>query len=145
VQGLYPDKLDSGLSSATVQKIHTVIHKALTQALKWNKILRNAADAIKAPRSAPEEMHPLSPDEARKLIEAVRGDTLEALYVLAVHTGMRQGELLALKWEDVELNEGVILIHDAHSCAAEGASHSESRRPRGAAAPSTSLARLWKR
>jgi integrase len=97
-------------SPATVQKIHTVLHKALHQALKWNMILRNAADAVKAPRPAPEEMHPLSPDEARKLIEAVRGDTLEARYVLAVHTGMRQGELLALKWEDVDLNEGVIRI-----------------------------------
>jgi integrase len=110
VQGLYRDKLDSGLSPATVQKIHTVLHKALAQALKWNMIPRNATDAVKAPRPAPEEMHPLSPEEARKLIEAVRGDTLEALYVLAVHTGMRQGELLALKWEDVNLNEGVIRI-----------------------------------
>jgi integrase len=93
-----------------VQKIHTVLHKALTQALKWNMILRNAADAVKAPRPAPEEMHPLSPDEARKLIEAMRGDKLEALYVLAVQTGMRQGELLALKWEDVDVNGGVIRI-----------------------------------
>ena len=71
---------------------------------------RNAADAVKAPRPAPEEMHPLSPDEALKLIEAALGDKLEALYVLAVHTGMRQGELLALRWEDVDLNEGVIHI-----------------------------------
>jgi integrase len=93
-----------------VQKIHTVLHKALDQALKWNMVPRNAADAVKAPRPAPEEMHPLSPDEARKLIEAVRGDKLEALYVLAVHTGKRQGELLALRWGDVALNEGVIRI-----------------------------------
>ncbi len=110
VQRLYRDKLDSGLSSAAVQKVHTVLHKALALALKWNMIPRNATDAVKAPRPAPEEMHPLSTDESRKLIEAVRGDKLEALYVLAVHTGMRQGELLALKWEDVELNEGVIRI-----------------------------------
>jgi integrase len=110
VQGLYRDKLDSGLSPATVQKIHAVLHKALAQALKWNMIPRNAADVVKAPRPAPEEMHPLSPDEARRLIEAVSGDALEALYVLAVQTGMRQGELLALKWEDVDLNEGVIHI-----------------------------------
>ncbi len=110
VQGLYRHKLDSGLSPATVQKIHVVLHKALAQALKWNLIPRNAADAVKAPRSAPEEMRPLSPDEARKLMEAAQGDKLEALYVLAMHTGMRQGELLALKWEDVDLNEGVIRI-----------------------------------
>ena len=110
VQGLYRNKLRSGLSPATVQKIHTVLHKALAQALKWNMIPRNATDAVKAPRPAPEEMRSLSPDESRKLMEAVRGDKLEALYVLAVHTGMRQGELLALKWEDVDLNEGVIHI-----------------------------------
>jgi integrase len=110
VQGLYRDKLDSGLSPATVQKIHAVLHKGLNQALKWNMIPRNVADAVKAPRPDPKEMHPLSPDEARKLIEATRGDKLEALYILAVHTGLRQGELLALKWEDVDLNEEVIRI-----------------------------------
>ena len=118
MQGLYRDKLDSGLSSATVQKIHAVLHKALAQALKWNMIPRNAADAVKAPRPAPEEMHPLSTDESRKLIEAVRGDKLEALYILAVHTGMRQGELLALKREDVNLNEGV--IHVRHTLVRNG-------------------------
>ena len=109
-QGLYRHKLDSGLSPATVQKIHVVLHKALVQALKWNLIPRNTADAVKAPRPAPEEMRPLSPDEARKLMEAAQGDKLEALYVLAMHTGMRQGELQALKWEDVHLDEGVIRI-----------------------------------
>jgi integrase len=118
VQGLYRDKLDSGLSSATVQKIHTVLHKALTQALKWTMIPHNVSDAVKAPRPAPEEMHPLSPEEARKLIEAAHGDKLEALYVLAVHTGMRQGELLALRWEDVDLNEGIIRIR--HTLARSG-------------------------
>ena len=110
VQGFYQDRLDAGLAPASVNKLHTILHKALSQAAKWNMVPRNATDAVKAPRPAPEEMHPLSPVEARKLIEAVRGDKLEALYVLAVHTGMRQGELLALKWEDVDLNEEVIRI-----------------------------------
>ena len=110
VQGHYRDKLDSGLSAATVQKIHTVLHKALTQALKWNMVPRNVADAVEAPRPTPKEMRPLSPEEGRRLLEASRGDGLEALYVLAVHTGMRQGELLALKWEDVDLSEGVVRV-----------------------------------
>jgi integrase len=110
VQGLYRDRLDSGLSPATVQKIHTVLHKALAQALRWHMVPRNVTDAVKAPRPTPKEMRPLSPEEARRLLEASRGDRLEALYVLAVHTGMRQGELLALKWEDVDLNEGVLRV-----------------------------------
>jgi integrase len=110
VQGFYRDRLDSGLSPATVQKIHVVLHKALSQAVKWNLIPRNATEAVNAPRPAPEEMRPLSPEEARRLLEAARGDRLEALYVLAVHTGMRQGELLGLKWEDVDLGSGVIRV-----------------------------------
>jgi integrase len=110
VQGFYRDRLDGGLSPATVQKIHVVLHKALDQAVKWNLIPRNVTEAVNAPRPAPKEMRPLSPDEARKLLETARGDSLEALYVLAVHTGMRQGELLGLKWEDVDLEGGVVRI-----------------------------------
>src|SRR5215213_9930561 len=104
LQGLYRERLDSGLSGSTVQKIHHVLHKALTQAMRWDLIPRNPADSVKAPTPTPKEMHPLSALEARQLLEAARGDRLEALYVLAVHTGMRRGELLALKWADVDLD-----------------------------------------
>jgi integrase len=90
LQSLYRERLDSGLSGSTVQKIHQVLHKALTQAMRWDLIPRNPADSVKAPTPTPKEMHPLSALEARKLLEAARGDRLEALYVLAVHTGMRR-------------------------------------------------------
>ena len=66
-------------------------------------IPRNAAAGLKLPRITREEIHPLTEDESRRLLEAVRGDRLEGLYVLALSTGMRQGELLALKWDDVDL------------------------------------------
>jgi integrase len=92
LQGLYRDKLDSGLSAATVQKIHTVLHKALAQAPQWKHGPAQRNDAVKARRPTPKEMRPLSPGEARKLLEASSSDRLEALYVLAVHTGVRQGE-----------------------------------------------------
>ncbi len=65
---------------------------------------------MKAPTPTPKEMRPLSADEARRLLEAARGDRLEALYVLAVHTGMRRGELLGLKWEDVDLDGRTVRI-----------------------------------
>lgn len=110
LQTFYRDRLDSGLSSSTVQKMHHVMHKALAQAVKWDLIPRNPADSVKAPTPTAKEMHPLSANEARKLLEAARGDRLEALYVLAVHTGIRRGELLALKWEDVDLDAGVIRV-----------------------------------
>jgi integrase len=101
---LYRERMDSGLSPSTVQKIHHILHKALAQAVRWDLIPRNPADSVTAPAPTTKEMHPLSAEEARRLLEAARGDRLEALYVLAVHTGMRRGELLGLKWEDVDLD-----------------------------------------
>jgi len=108
VQGLYRDRLDSGLAPATVQKIHVILHKALAQAVRWSLVPRNVTEAVKAPRPTPKEMKPLSREETRRLLEGSQGDHLEALYILAVHTGMRQGELLGLKWDDVDLENGVI-------------------------------------
>src|ERR687898_2826625 len=110
LQGLYRDRLDSGLSGSTVQKIHYVLHKGLRQAVMWNLIPRNPADSVKAPTPTPKEMHPLSAQEARRLLEAARGDRLEALYVLAVHTGMRRGELLGIKWGDVDLENATVRV-----------------------------------
>ena len=107
---LYRQCLDSGLSGSTVQKLHHVLHKGLGQAVKWHLIPRNPADDVKAPTPSPKEMHPLSADEARRLLEAARGDRLESFYVLAVHTGMRRGELLGLKWNDVDLENATVRV-----------------------------------
>src|SRR5918998_1563074 len=84
LQRLYREKLDADLSPATVQKIHHVLHKALGQSVRWDLIPRNPTDNVKAPTPTPKEMHPLSATEAQKLLEAARGDRLEALYVLAI-------------------------------------------------------------
>lgn len=108
VQGFYRDRLDAGLSASTVHKVHAILHKALTQAVRWHMVPRNVTEAAKPPRPAPKEMRPLSPDEVIKLLRAAHGKRFEALYILAVTTGMRQGELLALRWQDVDL-EGAVL------------------------------------
>ncbi len=109
VRGLHREKLDAGLSPATVRKIHSTLHKALAQAVADGLLPRNAAD-VKAPRPAPEEMRPLSEDEARRFLDAARGDAYEALYVLAITTGLRRGELLALRWEDADLERGTLRV-----------------------------------
>ena len=93
-----------------MHKIHAVLHKALDQAVADGLIPRNAADALKLPRIDREEITPLTAEEANRLIEAARGDRLEALYVLAIHTGLRQGELLALNWEDLDLKAGTLQV-----------------------------------
>ena len=111
VAALYQDRLDAGHAPASVNKLHVTLHKALDQAVKWHMVPRNVAEVVKAPRpTAKEEMRTLSAEETRRLLEAARGDRLEALYVLAATTGMRQGELLALKWQDVNLENTTLSV-----------------------------------
>ena len=110
LQGFYRSKLDGGLSPRTVQYVHVVLHRALKQALRWGYVTRNVSEAVDPPKVPKKEFTPLSPEQARAFLQAARGDRLEALYVLAVHTGMRQGELLALKWDDVDLEAGVLRV-----------------------------------
>jgi integrase len=73
-------------------------------------IPRNAAAPVKPPRPRKEEIWPLDREQVRSLFEAVRGDRLEALYVLAVTAGLRRGELQGLKWEDVDLEAGTLQV-----------------------------------
>jgi integrase len=110
VRSFYRDRLDTELAPATVHKMHVVLHKALDQAVSDGLIPRNAAKGVKVPQTKRKEIRPLSPEQTRTLLEAARGDRLEALYVLALNTGLRQGELLALKWEDVELEDAVLRV-----------------------------------
>jgi integrase len=110
VQAFYRDRLDSGLSASTVHKMHAILHKALARAVAWQMVPRNVTETVESPRPASKEMRPLSPWEARAFLDAARGERFEALYVLAVTTGMRQGELLALRWQDVDLEDATISV-----------------------------------
>src|SRR5215212_2298203 len=123
VRGLYREKLEAGSSARTVRYIHTTLHKALKQAVMDGLIPRNVTEAVKPPRPSREEMHPLTPEQAKHLLEVAHdtGDRLEALYVLAIHTGLRQGELLGLKWDDVDLDEGSLQVRRTLSITKNGA------------------------
>jgi integrase len=103
---LYGRKFDEGLSPRSVQFLHAVLHRAFKQAVRWQLIGRNPADAVDAPKPRRPEIRPLSPLEARQLLEAARGDNFEALYVLSLTTGMRQGEVLGLTWAAIDLDAG---------------------------------------
>jgi integrase len=112
VRTLYRKKLDSGLAPRTVNYVHTTLHKALKDAVSDGLVPRNAA-SVKAPRPDKPEIRPLSPDQARKLIAAAREacDRFEALYVLALHCGLREGELLGLRWDDVDFGGSSATVH----------------------------------
>jgi len=112
VRGLYKEKLSS-LSPRTVRYIHVTLHKALKQAVSDGLIPRNATEAVKPPQVRREEIRPLTPEQVKMLLDAASGDRLEALYVLAVHTGLRQGELLGLKWDDIDLQARTLQVRRA--------------------------------
>jgi integrase len=110
VAGFYRSRLDSGGSAASVRKMHETLHKALKQAVRWGYMTKNPAADVDAPTVHTEEVHPLTRDQARRFLKVARGDRLEALYVVALHTGLRQGELLVLRWEDVNIEEKTIIV-----------------------------------
>jgi integrase len=118
VRSLYREKLDSGLSAATVRKMHSVLRKALKQAVLDGLVPRNVCEAVTPPKVERKEINPLDHEQAKALLEEASGDRLEALYVLALHTGMREGELLGLKWEDVDLERSVLRLR--HGLIREG-------------------------
>ena len=104
VQGLYRSKLDAGLAPSSVRYIHAVLHRALKQALRWGLVPRNVTEAVDLPKLVSDEVDALTPEDARAFLDAARGDRFEALYVVAVTTGMRRGELLGLRWTDIDLD-----------------------------------------
>src|SRR3712207_840689 len=120
VRGLYREKLDSGLSPTSVQRVHVLLHKALKQAVHDGLVPRNVTDAVKAPRQSRKEIPTLTREQARTLLDTATGDRLEALYLLAIHTGLRQGELLGLKWSDIDLDRGTLQVRRILSAAKEG-------------------------
>jgi integrase len=122
VRGLYREKLETGSSARTVRYIHTTLHKALKQAVMDGLISRNATESVKPPQSSREEMCPLTPEQAKLLLKVAHeaGDRLEALYVLAIHTGLRQGELLGLKWDNVDLDDGSLQVRRTLTITKDG-------------------------
>lgn len=124
VRGFYGEKARTHLSAATVRKMHVVLRKALAQAESDGLIPRNAADGVKTPRvSAPgEEIQPLTSEKSAAFLEAACGERLEALYLVAIHCGLREGELLALRWDDVDLEAAkpALLVRRTITCGEDG-------------------------
>lgn len=110
VQRLYREKGESGLSPRMVQLIHAVLHRALNQAVKWSLVHRNVTDAVDKPRVTRHEMRFLSPEEADRFLDAAQDDRLYAMYVLAITCGLRQGELLGSRWDDVNFDKGTLKV-----------------------------------
>lgn len=102
-----------GLPPSRVRALHLILHRALKAAVKLDLIARNVTDLVEKPVRDHVPMHPLTRDEARRYLDAAAtsGERMAALFVLAVATGMREGELMALRWADVDLDAGKVRIN----------------------------------
>jgi len=110
VQALYAQKLAEGKSAKTIHHIHGVLHKALSQAVIWRLVSRNVCDGVALPRLGRYEYQTLTAEQAQKLLEVAKGHRFEMLLTLAITTGMRQGELLGLHWQDIDFGQGRLQV-----------------------------------
>jgi integrase len=110
LQRLYRQKLEEGLSPRSVRYIHVTLSKALYDAEGSGLVPKNVARFAKPPKDIHLEKPVMSVAEAMLFLEAIRGDPLEALYLLAVTTGLRRGEMLGLKWTDLDLEAGTLKV-----------------------------------
>lgn len=110
IQRFYDGILRQGTGVFTVRKIHTVLHSALTRAVKLGYLAQNPASAAQPPQDPQRELPILDEIQVNRLLFAAREDRLEALYYLAVTTGMRQMELLGLQWSDLDWARGTINV-----------------------------------
>jgi integrase len=110
LQRLYAGLLRGGLSARSVLHIHRMLHRALRQAVRWGYVGRNVVELVDPPRVARRSISVLTPDQVGVFLDGTRQHRLGALFITAVTTGMRQGELFALRWRDVDLDRGLVRV-----------------------------------
>jgi integrase len=99
-----------GLSARTVGHVHRVLHRALGHAVQWDMIQQNPADNVSPPRVEATEVEMLTQDQVEIALKKLSGSTLYPIAVLALATGIRRGELLALRWQDVDLDNARLRV-----------------------------------
>lgn len=104
------DGREGGLSAQTILHHHRLLHEALGQAVRWQLLSRNPADAVEPPRPERTEMHVLDLEGVGQLLEVADGSRAHAPILMAITTGLRRGELLGLRWEDVDLQRRVLSV-----------------------------------
>jgi integrase len=111
IRAMLNRKLAQGeLSARSVAYLRVVLRAALNQACKWSLVARNAAELAEPPKCERFRIEPLSPEQARALLDATKGARLEALYVVALACGLRMGEVLGLRWQDVDLDRAQLTV-----------------------------------
>lgn len=102
--------LDSGPSARTAQLCHAMLRSMLADAMRDELVSRNVAALVRAPRPQREEVRPWSQDEAARFPKVAKDHRLYALFAVGVGVGLRRGELLGLRWDDVDLEAGLLHV-----------------------------------
>jgi integrase len=110
VQRFYNDRRDAGLSPRTVRYLHTILHGALKQAMKNQLVMRNVSEATTLPAGKSRKMQPLTLEQVNQFLAAMKEDRLFPALFLELGTGLRRGEILALRWRDLDLDAGVLHV-----------------------------------
>jgi integrase len=113
LQELYAELATASLSARSIRHTHAMLHKAFAQAVRWGLLVRNPCDGATPPRPPRTEMKVLTAEQSAAFLTATRNHSAYALYALALTTGARQGELLALRWADVDLDNGRLMVQRA--------------------------------
>jgi integrase len=113
VRGMLHEKGVGGLSARRVQYIHAVLRAALNTAFRDQLVVRNVAAVVKPPRTIGKEVKPLTTAEARAFLSSVNGSRLEALFVVALSLGLRQGESLGVRWRDIDFERATLRVRYA--------------------------------
>lgn len=108
IQGKYKGK--NAISAKTLRNMHGIIHKALQQAVSVGYIKGNPAGACVLPKFQRKELHPLDETQTKAFMQAIEKDPFQRLFLVALFTGMREGELLGLCWDSVDLKRGRITV-----------------------------------
>lgn len=110
VQAFYSQKQKEGIAASTIRAFHVILGVALKDAVRRKRLPVNICTIVTPPRRATHEIQPLTAEQARHLLEAARESRLLCLLTLALATGMRLGEILALRWEEVDLEKGTLQV-----------------------------------
>lgn len=111
IQKFYHQLLDEGLSPNTIRDYHTTLKTCLDSAVKQRKIEINPANHVELPKKKKPKNNHLSQEDALRLLEAVKDNKLFSILVpLALATEARESELLALTWDDIDMENGVIKV-----------------------------------
>jgi len=110
IEVFYTKKLEQGLSPRTVNTFHNILHKALDKARKLRLVGENVTELVDRPRVEDTEINPLSLEQIKALLVVSQGHSMEMLLTLALATGMRRGELMGLKWQDIDFEKGTLQV-----------------------------------